>query len=128
MFLFYALQLIHFLTPTAHAVSGVGSPPMVTISPIGTPEGGISNFNATNGINAAYNSIFPAISMIVGIASVLYVIYAGAQYILSAGSPDKIKLARATLINAILGVIVVTAAYFVIKFAGSIGVYLSSLV
>lgn len=78
-------------------------------------------------LNTIYQNAFGIISLLVGILAVLYVVYAGIQYILSAGSPDKIKTARATLINAVIGIIIVVAAYFFIKLAISAGGFLNNV-
>lgn len=116
--LFYLLQLVHFFAKPAYA--GV-SPLPPTISPVGTPTGASSGFDIGNSLNGIFNVVFPVLTTLVGIAAVLYVIYAGIQYITSVGSPDKIKQAQGTLVNAILGVIIVVAAYFIIRLASSLG-------
>ena len=95
-----------------------------------TPAGNVNavaSVSPTEFITKIYGDVFPVISLIIGIASVLYVVYAGIQYILSAGNPDKVKLARATLINAIIGIIIVVGAYFFIKIAISAGGFINGV-
>lgn len=47
--------------------------------------------------------------------AVLVLIWAGVQYITSGGSPEKAKKARATIINAILGIVILVTAYGILS-------------
>ena len=60
--------------------------------------------------------------------AVIYLIYAGVQYITSGGSPDKAKAARAGIINAIIGIVVIVASYAIIRFGVSIGITVNDAV
>ena len=67
------------------------------------------------------NKVISLILLITGVLAVLYLIWSGIQYITSSGNPEKTKLARAGIINAVIGIVIIVAAYFIIKFAVSIG-------
>jgi len=107
------------LVGTAHAES------LSTNSSIG-PTGN-SNFNSAanvdfrNSLVNIANTVLNVILLLAGILAVFYLIYSGIQYITSAGNPDKIKSARAGIINAIIGIIIIVAAFFIIRFAVTLG-------
>jgi hypothetical protein len=58
--------------------------------------------------------------MIGGALAVIYLIWAGIQYIQAGGDASKAKAARTSIINAIIGVVVILSAYTIIRFASSI--------
>lgn len=49
------------------------------------------------------------------IIAVLFIIYGGYQYMFAAGSDDKAKAGRKTLVNAIIGLVIVVLAYVIIQ-------------
>lgn len=53
-----------------------------------------------------------------GLAAVVFVIYGGFQYLTSQGEPDKAKAARTTIINAIVGLVIVTLATAIVNLIG----------
>ena len=89
--------------------------------------GGTADFSGTTGGDIKSNIatlatyVLNIILLLSGILAVFFLIYSGIQYITSAGNPDKIKTARGGIINAIIGIIVIVAAYFIIKVAISVG-------
>lgn len=98
---------------TAHAASLPG------IKPVGNPGSGPSTPSTV--ISNLYTDVFNIITLLAGALAVIYVIWAGVQYISSNGSPDKIKTARASLINAVIGVIIVIAAYGIVRIGIIVG-------
>ncbi len=65
---------------------------------------------------SAINTISKAILYIVGTVAVLFLIIGGFQYITSAGNPDGIEKAKATILYAIIGIIVALLAYSIIRY------------
>ncbi len=63
---------------------------------------------------------------VTGAIAIIYVILGGYRYITAGGDPKKAEAARSTIINAVIGVIIVTASYFIINVAISAGTTLSS--
>lgn len=51
-----------------------------------------------------------------GILAVVFVIYGGIQYITSAGDSDKVKRAKDTVINSVIGIVIVIFAYSIVDF------------
>lgn len=56
------------------------------------------------------------ISIIVGILAVIMIIYAGFKFVTSAGNPETTKSARNTILYAIIGLVIVAFAQFIVKF------------
>lgn len=54
-----------------------------------------------------------------GIAAVGFVIYGGIKYILGQGEPDKIKDAQQSILNAVVGLVIMILATSIVKFIGS---------
>lgn len=60
-------------------------------------------------------SILNLLLFIVVVAAVLYITLAGFKYISSQGDPGKAKEAQAAITNAVIGLIVAFAAYFLVQ-------------
>jgi hypothetical protein len=64
-----------------------------------------------------------AISVIVFVAAFLafiYLVISGFQYITAGGDAEKATKARAGILNAIIGLIIIALAYIIIKFVGNL--------
>jgi hypothetical protein len=68
-----------------------------------------------------------ALTYLTGAVAVIFLMYYGIQYISSQGSPEKTKVARAGVINAILGIIIITASNGIIRLALTGGELFSGL-
>lgn len=55
-------------------------------------------------------------SAIVGVAAVVMIIWGGFKYITSGGDSGKVSSAKSTIIYAIIGLIIVALAQFIVKF------------
>lgn len=71
---------------------------------------------ATTGIYNLAAKIVNIFSVIVGIIAVLMIIYGGFKYITSGGDSGNISGAKNTLIYAIVGLVVVALAQFIVHF------------
>lgn len=88
--------------------------------------GGSPNFSPNpNGIGQiiinSKEKVFDILVLVAGALAILFLIWNGIQYITSAGNPEKIKAARSGMINAVIGVMIIVAAYAIVRFAISIG-------
>lgn len=107
--------MLSYLLPivqTAHAALG-------GIEPVGAPGSGSGD--PVSAINSIYTSIFSILTLVAGALAVLYIIWAGIQYISSAGNAEKAKSARTAIINGVIGVIIVISAYAIIKIGVLVG-------
>jgi Type IV secretion system pilin len=63
---------------------------------------------------------------IVGAVALLFFVYGGFVFILSAGNEEKVKEGKTILMNAIIGLVIVFASYLIIQFsAGLLGAKVS---
>ena len=77
--------------------------------------------NAGDSISAIATKVIDVLLVVSGVLAVLYLIWSGIQYITSAGNADRAKVARAGIINAIIGIVIILAAFFIVRFATSVG-------
>ena len=92
--------------------------PLPALSPGSTKWSGNS---VVSNLTNVFGKGMTALLLIGGTLAVLYLMWAGLQYITSAGSAEKAKTARGAIINAIIGIAVIVAAYFFIRIAVSLG-------
>lgn len=64
-------------------------------------------------------SVAEILLRVAGLVALAYIIYAGFDYVTSSGESDKVAKARQKIINAIVGLIIVTIAATVVSFIGS---------
>jgi len=57
---------------------------------------------------------------IAGILAFFYLVYAGILYITSGNNPDQAKKAQAGLVNVIIGIIIITLSYVIVRTVGNI--------
>ncbi|MEI6477418.1 MAG: hypothetical protein WCO52_00295 [bacterium] len=118
--------LLSLLVPTAHA--GQSPPAHAGQSPLVgaiTPAGNFSSTGITGGLVGGITTIagtaITVITLIAGVLAVVYLIWSGIQYITSAGNADKAKVARQGIINAVIGIAIIVATYFIIRVSIGIG-------
>ena len=71
---------------------------------------------STTGINNIIHDIINIFSLVVGIISVIMIIVGGFRYITSGGASDSVSSAKNTIIYAIVGLVVVALAQFIVQF------------
>lgn len=70
----------------------------------------------TSGVAALAAKVVNLFSIVVGIVSVIMIIYAGFRYITSGGESGSVSSAKNTLIYAILGLVVVVLAQLIVHY------------
>lgn len=70
----------------------------------------------TTKINNLITDIINIFSAVVGVICVIMIIFGGFQYITSGGDTGKVGTAKTTIIYAIVGLIVVAFAQFIVQF------------
>ena len=108
-----------FAAPVTYAQS---SPPTVVIADsVGDACAGIglTGGNCKNngdGLSTVIKAIINILSAIVGVAAVIMIVIGGFRYITSGGEANKVSSAKNTIIYAIVGLIVVALAEFMVHF------------
>lgn len=70
----------------------------------------------TSGINTVIENVVNIFSIIVGIVSVIMIIYGGFRYVTSGGDSGNVSSAKNTIIYAVIGLVVVALAQFIVQF------------
>lgn len=71
---------------------------------------------STAGVQNAVTTVVNLLSWIVGIVSVIMIIVGGFRYITSGGASDKVTGAKNTIIYAVIGLVIVALAQFIVNF------------
>lgn len=71
---------------------------------------------AEDRVNDLVEDIINIFSVIVGIVAVIMIIVGGFQYIISGGDSGKVGTAKNTILYALIGLVIVAFAQFVVKF------------
>ncbi len=85
---------------------------------LGDPSSGAAcDTNAsTTGVQSAVENIVDLLSWVVGVISVIMIIVGGFRYITSGGASDKVTGAKNTIIYAVIGLVIVALAQFIVNF------------
>ena len=65
-------------------------------------------------------AVFEIILRLGGIIAVIFVIVGGFQFITSQGEPDRIKNARGTIINALIGLVITISATVIVNLVSGV--------
>jgi hypothetical protein len=68
------------------------------------------DFNIPQDVGKVAVALFEIVLRVAGLVAIGFVIYGGFQYIISQGEPDKIKGARTTIMNALIGLVIAISA------------------
>ncbi|HYF96558.1 MAG TPA: pilin [Patescibacteria group bacterium] len=85
-------------------------------SPPTGQECAFANNKPEDRLNALVASIINLFSVVVGIVAVIMIIYGGFKYITSGGDSSNVTGAKNTILYAILGLVIVALAQFIVKF------------
>jgi bacteriorhodopsin len=67
-------------------------------------------------INDTVTNVIVFFQVVVGLISVFFIIYGGLRYITSGGETGAVKSAKNTILYAILGLVIVLIAQFIVQF------------
>ncbi len=83
----------------------------------GNPTGNCSNVtNSGQNLNTLLVQIVNIISVVVGVVAVIMIIFGGFRYITSGGDSGKVGNAKNTILYAIIGLVIVALAQFIVRF------------
>ena len=71
---------------------------------------------STDKVNSTITQVVNIFSTLVGVIAVIMIIFGGLRYITSGGDSGKITTAKNTIIYALIGLVVVALAQFIVKF------------
>lgn len=113
-----ALVLVPMAVPTAvYAADIQGS--LCEGTSLNVGGGGdctVDGEDATGKVNSVIETTVNIFSVIVGVIAVIMIIWAGLRYITSGGDSGKVGNAKNTMVYAIIGLVVVALAQFIVNF------------
>ena len=109
------------LMVTTRAVSAVTCPPG-SLRGDGASVSSLSECNiakdhaGSDNLMATINTIINVALGVLGILAVVFIIYGGVMYTTSAGDQAKVKKAKDTIMNGVIGLVVAFLAYSIVNF------------
>ena len=79
------------------------------------PFTGVAGSQTLTGSNGLIANVIRLLLLVSGALAVVFVIYGGYQYITAGGNEEQAESGKKTLINAIIGVVVIILAYVIIN-------------
>lgn len=81
-----------------------------------TADCSVNQKDTENKVNRLITNVINIFSVIVGIVAVIMIIIGGFRYIVSGGDSGNVTSAKNTILYAIIGLVIVAFAQFVVKF------------
>lgn len=78
--------------------------------------GGCADTEGDDEINSIITSVINIFSLVVGVVAVIMIIIGGLKYITSSGDSNNVTSAKNTILYAIIGLVIVAMAQFVVRF------------
>ena len=109
-------------------ILGIGTAPIVAGSNLAYASGGGASqqiISAVDEVGGSSNkgdfkgtikTIIQTMFFILGVLAVIMIIYAGIQYVISAGDSGKVTKAKNTIIYSVVGLVVAIMAYAIVGF------------
>lgn len=72
--------------------------------------------NSGDKVTAIIKTVINIISVIVGVVAVIMIVFGGLKYITSGGESSNVSSAKNTILYAIIGLVIVAMAQFIVRF------------
>lgn len=111
------ISLSAVVTPSVFAATGESKNDVC--EGLGSISSGNNNCGNAPGpsVNKIVTVVVNLISIVAGVIAVIMIIVAGFNYITSSGDPTKISHAKDSLIYAMIGLVIVALAQFIVQYA-----------
>lgn len=104
------------VTPDIQAATCQGAELKFSSAPLTGNECNFEEANPEERLNSLVASVINLFSVVVGIVAVMMIIWGGFKYITSGGDPGNVTGAKNTILYAIVGLVIVALAQFIVKF------------
>lgn len=113
-----ALVLVPMAVPTAAYAADISGSLCkgTSLDVTGDTSCTVDGEDATTRVNTVIETTVNIFSVIVGVIAVIMIIWAGLRYITSGGDSGKVGNAKNTMVYAIIGLVVVALAQFIVNF------------
>jgi len=105
---------------TLLAAQNEGKPLGGTLENIGGYNPGEEGELAGTSINTLFSNIFGFLTIVAGLAFLIYFIIGGLNWITAGGNTDKVEKAKKTMTDAAIGLIIITITYAIASIVGSV--------
>jgi hypothetical protein len=106
-----SIALIYLSLPITTLAQGI----ILDNTPNPGLPGKIKGDNTTGTFSGTVYGIIQIVLSVVGLIAVAYIIYGGFRYVTSAGDEKAVGEAKKTILNAIIGLIVVILSYVLVR-------------
>jgi hypothetical protein len=119
----FALTLMTLLSPMSVAALSVPSGSIVAslkqdacagLTAVDSTQG--CGDTADKSVNSLVQTVVNLLSLLVGLIAVIAIILAGLKYVTSGGDGNKVSSAKTTLIFALVGLVIVAFAQFLVRY------------
>ncbi|HEX3081687.1 MAG TPA: hypothetical protein VHQ86_00365 [Candidatus Saccharimonadia bacterium] len=118
-------MLVHIISSVVHFL--IAASPAASSAPSGAGAAIINGAGQACGSNCGsgdfaglLKSAANVLTFLVGSVSVLMIIYGGFRYVISRGDSSQIKVAKDTILYAVVGVIVAIVAFAIVNFVATV--------
>jgi hypothetical protein len=111
-----ALMTPVLIPATVAAADDVIGPALCGGADLSTADKDCKDAGATTRIDSIIKVVINLFSLVVGVVAVIMLIVGGLKYIISAGDSGNVTSAKNTILYAIIGLVVVALAQFIVKF------------
>lgn len=87
-----------------------------TLDVSSTSQCAVSTAASQDKANEIIKTVINIFSLVVGIVSVIMIIFGGLKYITSGGDSNNVSSAKNTIIYAVIGLVIVALAQFIVQF------------
>ena len=102
-------------SPSPTTSTSVAPTPAEGIAPTGSGKT-IPNPLGTHDLQYVVTQVFNLAFGLAGLVALIYLIIGGYQYITSSGNPDAAETAKGTIVNSIIGLIIVLTSFLLVNF------------
>ncbi len=107
LLLAFTAIVVNILPSLAHAQGIIGD--LLT----GTFQ---SPFGPTTGLTGVIGQAITLAFGVAAIVAVIYLIIGGFSYVTAGGNPEAVEAAKTTIVNAVIGLLVILASYLIVNF------------
>lgn len=113
-------HLVRISTGLTLALFGASNA-FASVPDIRPTDAGSSSSSLGESIGSIVETVLNFVFYGIGLVALLYLVWAGYKYITAGGDVKKAGEARQAILNAIIGIAIVVAAYAIINFAFNLG-------
>jgi predicted secreted protein len=76
----------------------------------------VTPFGPSEGLLGVVGTAITLAFGVAGLVAVIYLIIGGFNYVTAGGNPEAVEMAKTTIVNAIIGLLVILVSYLIVQF------------